>query len=160
MYARWDGVRWSIKSVYQPLSPQDPSLLNPFIVLDSRDYPHISYTAGSLYYAVWTGSNWNIQQVDSSTNLLSDNSLVLDNDGNPHISYFVSSSGGVSGYLKYAHTTLEHLTPDPAANQTPPLDLTLLIIVVTVIVVITILTAICIQDKKEAKPKITTITLS
>jgi len=64
------------------------------LALDSSGYPNIAvgdrgpflYNS-SLRYAVWTGSSWNIQTVDSTKDAAIFPSLALDSRGYPHISY-------------------------------------------------------------------------
>ena len=77
------------------------------LALDSRGYPHISYqdldfgleddAKGQSYlkYAVWKGSSWDIQTVDSAGQACWEPSLRLDGSGLAHISY-------TGGGLKYA----------------------------------------------------------
>jgi hypothetical protein len=73
------ALKWSIQTV------DSTGGLDTSLVLDASGNPHISYIADNiLKYAVWTGSSWNIQTVDSTG---ADNSLVLDDSGNAHISY-------------------------------------------------------------------------
>jgi LPXTG-motif cell wall-anchored protein len=98
-YASWDGKTWNSQNV--------DIGVNPYLVLDSSGVPHIIYigvdkTGGLniLKYAVKTNSGWNIQKVDQ-TDASSYNSLALDSQGNPHISYFFSD-GRTYGFLKYA----------------------------------------------------------
>jgi hypothetical protein len=72
------------------------------IAMDSNGYPHISYyedyTDHDLKYAYWTGSQWQIEIVDSEGDVGDANSLALDSQGYPHISYYDSDNGD----LKYA----------------------------------------------------------
>jgi hypothetical protein len=76
------------------------------IALDGNGYPHISYearSAGKLKYANWTGSTFNIENVDSTVNIYWEDrlsSLAIDPSGNPHIAY-VSAKDGYK--YKYAH---------------------------------------------------------
>jgi hypothetical protein len=71
--------------------------------LDASSNPHISYYAASpsheLKYAHWTGSDWDIQIVDSTGDVGRYTSLALDAAEYPHISY----TG--DGDLRYAHWT-------------------------------------------------------
>ena len=65
------------------------------LALDNQGFPHIAYFAAStsgycdedmLKYALWTGSDWQIQEVDRGCRG-EQISLALDADGNAHISY-------------------------------------------------------------------------
>jgi hypothetical protein len=61
------------------------------IVLDSQDYPHISYGDGAdrnLKYAKWNGSKWITDTIDSAGSVGSDTSIALDSQDYPHISYY------------------------------------------------------------------------
>ena len=79
-----------------------PSGSGGTLALDSHNNPHLIYymttivndsTAESRNYAVWTGTNWTIQTIDtrqsnsSLTSGLTPSSIVLDSNGNPHIIY-------------------------------------------------------------------------
>ncbi|MCK5108940.1 MAG: hypothetical protein KAR25_04555, partial [Methanosarcinales archaeon] len=60
------------------------------------DRPHISYQNNGLSilkYAVWDGSGWRIEIVDSSNKPGSYNSLALDSGNRPHISYYEVING-------------------------------------------------------------------
>jgi len=88
-YAKWTGSKWDITTV----DPGDPNLNRhggrASLVLDTNDNPHISYddcTKGSLKYAKWTGSKWDIETVDSPTHCARP-FLALDSSNNPHIAY-------------------------------------------------------------------------
>jgi hypothetical protein len=94
-YAVWDGSNWSTQIV-------DSFGNNGFyssIVMDSQDYPHISYCDNTYYngteyhlkYANWNGSAWDIQTVDSNVGLGS--SIALDSANNPCIAYFDKNGG-------------------------------------------------------------------
>lgn len=76
------------------------------MVLDSQGNPFLSYSAwvnGELRLGHWNGKKWEITTVDSRTrshgeyNIGQGNSLVLDSDGIPHISFYSEKA------LKYAH---------------------------------------------------------
>lgn len=76
----------------------------PSIKLDSSGKPHISYydpDKRDLRYASWTGSEWEIQTVDTSGDVGQFSSLALDSRDNPHISYFDFTNRD----LKYARRT-------------------------------------------------------
>ncbi len=82
-YAAWNGSEWEIQSVDR--SEQDSGHL----VLDSRDYPHISYCGDEdiLKYAAWNGATWDIRRVDVDTSHVRTGQMALDSSGNPHIAY-------------------------------------------------------------------------
>ncbi len=79
---------------------------SPSLALDLSGNPHISYTDHkqhtenvTLKYAVWTGSNWGIQYIDSGTIMYQ--SLALDSRDHPHICY----TDYESKQVKYASWT-------------------------------------------------------
>jgi hypothetical protein len=85
---------WVVKTV-------DSAADGGSIAVDSTGYSHISfcsYPDNTLKYAKWTGSNWNIQTIDSNGKVGFGSSIALDSKGNPHISYFDETNGA----LKYA----------------------------------------------------------
>jgi len=90
VYARKSGGAWSKQ--YLPDGGMYSSL-----ALDSSDNPHISYGNGyDLKYAMWTGSAWNVETVDTAQiNMYI--CIALDSSNNPHISY-----RGLDGGVKYA----------------------------------------------------------
>ena len=58
--------------------------------LDSNGSPHIAYLRSSgndLMYALWTGSAWMIEEVDTTGSFLYWLSLALDSEDHPHIAY-------------------------------------------------------------------------
>ncbi len=97
VYAAWNGSSWDTQSLEIGQSPLYPSL-----ALDATGDPHISHYAGwpiaDLRYAVSDGGNWNVQTVDSASNVYYFTSLALDASGYPHISYWDSDNYS----LKYA----------------------------------------------------------
>jgi len=102
-HAAWNGQSrsWDI----QPVDSAIPVASFASLVLDSNDYPHITYCGYSdlqkhyefrvysVKYAAWNGSSWDIQTVDGVGERPS---LALDSSGQPHISYTMN------GDLKYA----------------------------------------------------------
>jgi hypothetical protein len=96
-YASWNGSEWQIQVVDNQVDAgKDPSL-----ALDSVDRPCISYAGGdySLKYASHNGTTWQIQTVETSVVQYSlPNSLALDQDDRPHISYYDNGRS----ILKYA----------------------------------------------------------
>ena len=90
------------------------------LALDSSDNPRIAYldsANSNLKYAVWTGSQWEIETVDSTGTVGAYTSLALDSSDCPHISCY-----GPTEILKYAYwngssweiesvDTLPELTP-------------------------------------------------
>ena len=114
-YASWTGSTWNEQTI------DHSNRVNGFnyisLVLDSRGTPHVSYSCSqlesnyTLNYAVWNGSEWNIQAIDHSS-LTSGiaNSLALDSHGNLHISY-------INGDLKYATSASQQVGTDASTIQ-------------------------------------------
>jgi hypothetical protein len=103
-YAFKKDNRWHISVV-------DPSGFRGVdfaLALDSSGNPHISYGRESegvrysypdLRYAFYDGQNWQIETVDKQGYSGFYNSIVVDESGNPHISYQGPNN---IGQLKYA----------------------------------------------------------
>ncbi|MGQ0535880.1 MAG: hypothetical protein ACT4PT_07390 [Methanobacteriota archaeon] len=76
------------------------------IAVDSLGRPHISYEGAGevLKYAVWNGSAWEIETVDSDGRTGWYTSIDLDSRGRPHISYRQPDPEGnpLRGHLMYA----------------------------------------------------------
>jgi hypothetical protein len=105
-YAYFNGTSWYTETV----DTTEGVGWFSSIALDSNDNPHISYYCrgpdyphiGSLKYAHWDGSVWRIRTlVSGSVGYF--NSLVLDDNDNPHISYHHTSFDDDSTALKYAY---------------------------------------------------------
>ena len=100
-YASWNGSAWNTQVVNWEDAGWQRSL-----AIDSNDKPCISYFDQKtlvLKYAKWEGSAWNIQAVDSGLGLAGGNSLALDSDGNPRISYTYNEIGGAwNSALRFA----------------------------------------------------------
>jgi len=97
-FAKWEGF-WKVEIV-----DRGPLVRCTSLALDSRGFPHLSYSMGNkLKYACWNGSSWEIQTVESGkegslygVGLYS--SLILDNRDLPRIFYYDSENRA----LKYA----------------------------------------------------------
>ena len=105
-YARWTGSSWDIQTVPDP-SPNVGRWIS--IAVDRAGLPRIIYYDDYNYrlkYARWDGASWSIETVDGKYGGPAGNwnSIVLDGDDNPHISYrkgWDVSAGG----LIYARRT-------------------------------------------------------
>jgi len=107
-YARSTGSDWDITVI-----DEAPNKHKSFqvLALDSSDNPHIVYTdyvSGyfdyDLNYASWTGSAWDIGEIDHHDLpcLTNARSLVLDSSDSAHITFRIS---GLGGYTVYCHWT-------------------------------------------------------
>ena len=83
-YARWDGSEWQLEIVDNDAAERVGAFGS--IKLDEIGNPHISYYdwPDKLRYASWDGASWNIEHVGLGGR---GTSLVLDNNGTPHISH-------------------------------------------------------------------------
>ena len=100
-YASFDGQSWTVEEVG---SGPEPYEFGTRILLDSQDRPHIVWFDGSdmdLKYAIKDGGAWNISTVDSEGDVGRFPSLVLDERGNPAVTYFERMSF-TEGYIKFA----------------------------------------------------------
>lgn len=88
-YARWTGSSWDIQTVPDP-SPNVGRWTS--IAVDRAGLPRIIYYDDYNYrlkYARWDGASWSIETVDGKYGGPAGNwnSIVLDGNDNPHISY-------------------------------------------------------------------------
>jgi hypothetical protein len=92
-YAKLTGGRWGIETVDSDGRTGESTS----IALDSEDNPHITYHyattpdnafVSDIMYASWTGTNWNIETVNSSGNNPHWSSLAIDSRNRPHVSFF------------------------------------------------------------------------
>jgi hypothetical protein len=94
------------------------------IVIDSDDYPHISYFGmlsygSALKHVWWDGTKWIFSVVDTGsykwTGLYT--STAIDSQGRCHISYYDGTNGETQGDLKYAWG--ENITPYNTVPDSP-----------------------------------------
>jgi len=96
-YAKLTTLGWSIEIVDKGVG------IYSSLAIDANNNPYISYNKiadyrkYNLMFAKWTGSEWAVQVVDNLSNI-GESSLVLDVDGNPHVSYYDETNSA----LKYA----------------------------------------------------------
>ena len=109
-YAKWQsGSGWSIITV----DSTNFTFSSSSLALDTEDNPHISYqvdlpsvvdSSHYVMYAEFNGSAWSKGQVGYGSR--KPNSLVLDSEGYPHISFLTKNSVmgifGPNEYLRYA----------------------------------------------------------
>ncbi len=96
-YTAWTGTSWDHQTV-DTVAVWVWVAGSTALVLDAHGRPHISYcdpadnAAGPssrvLKYAAWSGSDWDIQTVDSGGDVGYYSSLAVGTNGYPHISYF------------------------------------------------------------------------
>ena len=105
-YAHWDGRKWQKILVDSGKTNREIS-----IQLDSQDHPQISYyreeygqhhPARCLKYAYFDGTTWYIQTADHRQGTGSWNSLALDREGRPYISYSIATGNLGIAYLDQA----------------------------------------------------------
>lgn len=117
LYYSWDGHDWDTKEaasnvsiVISGFTTNSKSIGST--VLDSNDLPHITYgksvydsdsgrDKNFLMYAVWTGYNWETEALELDTSPGRAGFLVLDSNGNPHITY----TGPISWVRVYQRST-------------------------------------------------------
>jgi len=105
-YAHWTGINWSIQTV----DVEGFNGLHTSVAFDSKDNPHISYSAqNALKYAYWNGTAWNIQAIDVAGSFTS---IAIDTNDYPHISYFSVQNGADLKYAVYNGTAWKVETVD------------------------------------------------
>ena len=157
-YARWTGTSWALETV-----DPSPDIVDCSLALDSQNRPHICYLVlsgdfdggdggvivGTMKYAHWTGSSWDIQTVDQEVALTGTmdmttlnqqadilkekialpepffffgskfSSIAVDSDDLPHISYGSILPMAVSS-LHYAQLSPTVVVPTtPSTPQQP-----------------------------------------
>ncbi|MBT6874743.1 MAG: hypothetical protein HOA28_05900, partial [Euryarchaeota archaeon] len=104
MYAKYNGVSWSIEEV----DNEGYTGLWPSIEIDNQDIPHISYISdqNKLKYAKLNASSWEVQLVDSG-HYFEETSIAINSTNHPHISYKSTAYNySISSYeylLRYSH---------------------------------------------------------
>jgi hypothetical protein len=107
-------VVWSIDTVHSA----DDAGKDSSITLDAGGNPHISYwveDSKELWYARWTGSDWNRTLVDSTGGAGAFTSIALDGAGRVHISYYDDSSKDLR-YVYWNGSTWLKQTVDSTDN--------------------------------------------
>jgi len=97
-YAHWNGSAWE----FQTVKNTDSVGYSVSIAIETSEpyYPHITlYDCCYFLYYSWNGAAWDMEPIDYGSGSVGlDSSLVLDNAGNPHVSYYEDD-----GYtLRYA----------------------------------------------------------
>jgi hypothetical protein len=105
-YAKRVGDTWKIEVVDPDARLQTASSGAISLALDSRDYPHLSYSDNYvLEYTEWNGSNWETEAVDF---YVSGSCMALDNYDQPHIGFIHSENPAFANRdLLYASKTVE-----------------------------------------------------
>jgi len=104
-YAVWNGANWT-REVVDGWSVEGNSVFHNDLSLNTDGYPCISYQAhydtqgavDDLKYARFDGSSWDIERVDTPNDVGLFNSIVIDANDHPHISYYDQTNTA----LKYA----------------------------------------------------------
>jgi hypothetical protein len=116
-YANWDGLTLSNKTVASNIRLGGGFA---YFTLDSQNNPNIDYyngtggnSYGSLVYTKWTGYGWESQTVDSEF-ATGSGPIVLDSDGNPHISY-----SGLHDTIYYFAAHLMYAAAAPNTTSSP-----------------------------------------
>jgi hypothetical protein len=113
-YAEWNGKQWQMFLIDAVKTNHQTS-----IQLDSQGYPRISYyreqysdrrTARCLKYAYFDGKTWFVQTVDHRSGTGAWNSLALDLEDRPHISYSIAT--GFLGFAYLDQSNWEHAMAD------------------------------------------------
>ena len=101
-YATFDGDDWEVEEVGSGPIPYE---FGTGIVLDSQDRPYVVWYDDSLqalrYASKSDDDQWTISEVDSGGDVGRFPSMVLDEQGNPAVSYYEFESP-TSGHIKFA----------------------------------------------------------
>lgn len=91
----WQDGLWGVEIVIPSLTAVS-GFLDFSLALDSQGNPGLSYIHNAnLFFGSWTGSEWELQNLDNTENVGAYNSLAFDKDDHPHISYFDETSANL-----------------------------------------------------------------
>jgi hypothetical protein len=102
-YTRWTGLEWEFKTLDTEIRL---GWLTTSIAVDSCSNPHMTYNSADQYfnYTRWTGLEWEYKRVEEDGYWMHHNgvfnSLALDSDNFPHVSYSRWNNG--DWHLRYA----------------------------------------------------------
>jgi hypothetical protein len=160
-YASWNGSAWNSQTV---VSNANLGPGTSFLALDSYDYPHIDYCnasgidsdSGSLVYAGWTGSVWDMQIVGPNSLATQAGPIAMDSHGNAHIAYTgLPASFPISliVYSMYATATEPIYTPTPSPTQVPSSTFSAFtsLIILSVFIIVIVATLVYAWKKKTKK---------
>ena len=154
-YASWNGSTWKTQTIDSKPGYNDAGFYasdvctSSFLTIDQHNNPHISYwrynyvedTSNDvgLMYAYWTGSSWNIQNVDSNGTVYGAGPIALDSAGNPHIVYPSLDSELPSYFVSIKYATLTGSTTTPSTPLSLVILLSLVIAVIAIVLVVSII---------------------
>ena len=107
-YVNYNGGTWNFETLSVSGSTST-TFKTTSIAVDSNDLPHVCWTDGTLNYANYDGTQWNIQ--GSIETVANNMDMALDSANYPHISYF-NPQGSDLKYGVYDGTSWELETVD------------------------------------------------
>ncbi|MEE9592612.1 MAG: hypothetical protein V3W28_03410 [Thermoplasmata archaeon] len=119
VYARWNGSEWISEILVQTGFPL--GMVN--LVLDDRSFPHFTYfdaDSSEIRYLHFTGFSWRNLRVDNSRPE-GHSSLVLDEEGTPHVAYSWGNGDLRLARLEGASWVRETVDRDVVAARYPSL---------------------------------------
>jgi hypothetical protein len=162
-YASWNGTTWDGLPTWQEQTVYTSTQAIGYnsLAFDGSGNPCISFGVGSeLKFASYSGNDWNIQNVDFTSDqggqdCYSYTSLVLDQEGKPHIAYYDWASQA----LKYAYSTVPIATDTPTQTTTPtqtpihlsPIDNQYTIIIGAIVAAAAIICLFVFLGKRESR---------
>jgi len=161
-YAGWNGSTWKTQTIDSKPGYNDAGFYasdvctSGFLTIDKHNNPQISYwrynyaedTSNDigLMYAYWTGSSWNIQNVDQNGTWYGAGPIALDSTGIPHMAYPSVSYSSFFVDIKYAVLTF-------GSSTTPSTLAPFIIILSLVVAIIAIALVVSIIAYKHTKEK-------
>ena len=95
-FARWNGRAWDVE-ILEGAGKPGTNMWSVSMLLDKHDVPHVVYTDvrnGLVKYATKKDGKWTMLAVAPVSPAYPDrNSIALDEDGKPYISYFDNDTG-------------------------------------------------------------------